>query len=453
VRRPTLRSTGTLGRTAGRAAGRATVLALAGTLLAGPLALAPAALGAEEEGIPRPYGDEVEPGSSFSDTAELGPGTYSVPVPEPGEDQYFEIPRTDPDDVIWVGATLQLEEAPSEYASWGVEATADGDSTQVCNNPTQTIGERSVVTTLFSANRTGECRSAETIVVRVANGVVVDEGEPVDTDAYYQLVVWAEPPVEDTSRLPAPNENSPWEPMEEPTGEPQEIEGSRTFSEATPIEDGYYATTMRKGRPAIFAFPLTYGQHAQVLAEMDGAADYFSGINAMWVSPLGGELRTVKPSGGPTAELGLDRGDQAGWSTPIVTYTNRQRAGGVGSLQGGTGFADQTAAPAVFAGTYYLVLEIPVEFEDPLPDELPVFLDVRTVTDYEGSPPDYASEPSPLQALDGSGYVATESEEQAAREDEVEPAPWPLVLGLFGGAAVLAVVGGVAVGRVVRSRS
>lgn len=433
---------------------RATVLALATALLAGPLALGPAALAdTEAPGLERPYGDELEPGTSFSDTAEVGPGTYTLNIPAEGEDHYFEIPRTDPDAVIWYGVTLQLEDTADDLSSFTVEGTAEGDSTVPCNSSFVETGELSYVTALYSANRTGECRAADSITLRVANGSLGEDGEALPTDAYYQLVVWTEPPVEDTSQLPAPNENSPWVPVEETEAEPTPVEGARTFTDAEDLADGYYSVTVEKGRPSIFAFPLTYGQHVQVLAENDGAADTFETLDAVWVSPLGGRLRDVEPSGGPGSGLGLARGDQAGWSTPIVTYTNRQRAGGVGASQGGTGFGQIQAAPAAFAGTYYLVVELPRTFGDPFPDELPLLLDVRTITDYEGSPPDYAAEPAALQSLDGSGYVATEEERQEAQEADAEPAPWPLVIALFVGAALLAAVGGVAVGRVVRSRS
>lgn len=438
---------------------RAAVLVLSATLLAGPLTLGPAVASEEPsdgsgEGsvLERPYGDEIEPGTSYSDTTEVGPGTYTLNVPATGEDHYFEIPRTDPDDVIWFGTTLQTEEPLSLYSTFTVESSAEGDTTVPCNNSYTGTKQYTFLTTLFSANRTGECRNAESIVLRIANDNEVEPDETIPTDTWYQLVVWTEPPVDDTSTLPDPNENSPWVPMEEQEGEPQPLEGARTFADAEELADGYYSTTIRRGTPQVFAVPLTFGQHAQVLVENDGVFDGFDFIDPVWVSPMGGQLRTVEPSGGPPASLDAsERGSQAGWSTPIVTYANRRRAGGVGASESGTAFGSVQAAPAAFAGTYYLVLEL--EAADGLPDELPLLLDVRTVTDYEGSPPDYAAEPAVQQSLDGSGYEATQEERREAQEAEAEPAPWLLVGGLFAGAALLAAVGGVAVGRVVRSRS
>lgn len=437
---------------------------LAAVLAATTLAVTPPSLASEEGGqddqsdqgdtatFEAPFGDRIEPGTSIGAAAEVTTGTYTMNVPEAGAEHFFEVRRGDPEEVIWYGVTTQVDRG-YDYAGLNLTGVADGDSTRECNAGVGSdLDSRSFLTQLASSNRSPDCRDAESIVISVANEEIADESLP--SDAFYQLVIWREPAVEDTGALPAPNEDSPWVQMN--PAEPQEVDGATSFTEAEPLADGTYRTTIRRGEPTIFAFPLTFGQHAQVEASIADGSTFngFSDITPAWVSPLGGLLREVDPSGGPGPALPVNGEAPAGWSTPIVTYTNRLRTGGVGGLSGG-GFGSTAAAPAAFAGTYFLALEIPGgEFDqDNYREETEIEMTVATITDYAASPPEYTTDAAPLSALDGSGYVATEEEEQAAREQSADEAPWLLVLGLFAGAALLAAVGGVAVGRVRRSRS
>ncbi|GAA1906230.1 hypothetical protein GCM10009737_03750 [Nocardioides lentus] len=428
------------------AAGLAALLAATSLALGtGPAASVPA-------GVEEPFGDPVEPGTSIAGATEVTTGTYVVPVPEPGQDHFFEIRRTQPGQVLWYGITADLEE-PIFYGTLAATGIADGDETRTCNEgQISNLDGLSYLTMLASGNRSPDCRDAESVVVVVESYEIADEVVP--TDGSYQLVVWTEPPTDPDDLAPGANENSRWTPVQA-TDPPRAVEGASTFVDAEPLADGTYRTTVRQGRAAVFAFPLTFGQHAQVEARIvEGARpeDSLDYVDAAWISPLGGQLRRVTPAGGPDPLLGLDGASTAGWSTPIVTYANRQRTGGVGNLDGRD---SQAAAPAAFAGTYFLVLELPGAGAkaESYTDKMVLDLTVATITDYRGSAPAYVAEPPPLPTLDGSGYVATAAEEQAAREAAARPAPWLLVGGLFALAALLAVVGGIAVGRVLGSRA
>ncbi len=69
------------------------------------------------------------PGTSIAGATEVTTGTYVVPVPEPGQDHFFEIRRTQPGQVLWYGITADLEE-PIFYGTLAATGIADGDETR-----------------------------------------------------------------------------------------------------------------------------------------------------------------------------------------------------------------------------------------------------------------------------------------------------------------------------------
>jgi Ca-activated chloride channel family protein len=384
----------------------------------GLLVLAAPAVAAEGSDF---AGDPVTPGPSAVETTAVGSGLYTLPVAEGSAEQFLEVQRTVPGSTLWYGASAEIPGASAGRAPiLTLESSPDGTGEACVDYESLSYGvdENPLKSVLFSTDHLGACREAESLVLRA--------GQNDMPAGDYQLVVWEEPPVTNSETLPERSTSVHWTPVE--PDEPTTVEPGPSYDRAPSVDDGTWSVHVVPGETALLRVPLTWGQHAQVEATSSTRAPGGGTVSARWISPLGGVLGdTAYDGGGPERrEVALDgSGDAAGWVTPTVAWRNRERSAKV--------------APAAFAGDYYLALDAG---DDVPADGADLTLSVATVTDYAPKPPDYSTDPPPMPLVDGSTPEA-----RSATDDADRGPSWPVVGGLFGGAAVFAAAGAVLLTR------
>ncbi|MBB6627972.1 hypothetical protein H5V45_11655 [Nocardioides sp. KIGAM211] len=378
-------------------------------------------------------GEEVTPAGNVIEATPVGPGLYTVAVPEGDAEQYVEVKRTIPGSTLWYGASAVLPKSDGSTAPLlTLESSPDGsgDSCVGFESLSDTLDQSTFSTRLFTTTKKPACQAADSLVLRTA-ATDVPAGR-------YQLVVWEEPPLEEGATLPDRSVTVPWAAL--PSAPPDDLVPGTTYADAPEVTAGTYAVHVEPGEPALVKVPLTWGQHAQVAAVSSTRTTAYATVGARWLSPLGGVLGETGYSGGPTTtELTLNSTPTtAGWATPTIAWKNRE------------GKAGDT--PAAIAGDYYLSIDT---FADKATkDGVDLTLNVGVVTDYPATAPPYAEDPPALPYVDGTSGPGSGGSDGAggsgtAAGDAGREAgtSWTLVGGLFGAAALFAVAGVVALGR------
>ena len=397
------------------------------------------------------HGTPLETSDELQNAPSVTSGVYVVDAPAEGETGYFEIPRTIDGSNIWVGATADLgPDAPGSVLDGGgdlrVSGFADGAVSDACwglgsSVHTDTPDGRDsprLATTLWQTNREPVCKAAATIVVAVSS---FDWTPPPDT--LVQLTVWEEPPATDTAGLQTPSKLVSWGDLGAP-GEPVEVEPGASWSDAPDISSGgTYAFHLDPGTVAVFRMRLDWGEHGQVLISTKERIRDYEAVAAYWAGPQGGavtqpELQNAPPDAdGFSFEL-EDGPATAAIATPVVNWRDRQ-------LERGTFGLDQTGMP----GTYYFVVHLKKDGSK----GADFTFQSGYFSDYAVAPPNYEPDPPAIPE------VATFEEDDVDKTDSssADPdgdgdVPWPIVLMLFGGGAIFAVIGVVALNRSRRGR-
>ena len=189
-------------------------------------------------------------------------------------------------------------------------------------------------------------------------------------------MVWEEPPVEDASLLPPPSTTQSWDGSVMPAK--GEAKLGTSYADAPDLTGGRYEAHVDPGVPALFAVPLDWGQHVEVSMQYKGAEykDYVP-IEAVLVTPLGGEAEWAKTDGGPTfPDVNLKYPSMdGGVASPTITWRNREKP---------------TSNPAAFPGTYYVMLKMGTK--DAPKKGADVTMGVNVITDKAADSP-YAEDP------------------------------------------------------------
>ncbi|WP_157551268.1 hypothetical protein [Nocardioides jensenii] len=390
--------------------------------------LAPAAAydaGADDE--------SVELATSVDDAPVIGVGRYTVPLPDSSASGYFAVERTIDDSTIWVGETVFAPKPVYSYLY--LTESADG-STQDCGvgvSVDSHVRRHEFLAGAIASQ--GACTTSDKVVLGHQGW---DAAKVPNADA--EVIVWEEPPVSDASILPPPALASKWDSAVSPDKGTAEL--GHTYADAPELVGGRWDVHVDPGRTALFKVPLDWNQHLQLHMSYDGDETTESKrVEPILITPVGGKSQWGEAVDGPDGEAPT-YGDidskypslDGGVVSPSITWRNRESDG----------------VTAAFPGTYYVMLQMPVD--EIGAGGLDFTIDTRVVTDRPAKSP-YSQDAEAIPALDGSDPVEESSQDRADDSSSSEQTPWGAVGGLFAGSAAMAAVGVVALGRHRRSRA
>ena len=379
-------------------------------------------------------GDPITLSDSAETAPEVTPGLHTMNMPDSLSPAYFSVPRTMKKSTIWAGETL-ITERPIETSMF-VTPTVAGSSGD--------CGPGTYFETYYNfhdfftgaARSTAKCQGSDKVVFMHTGW-----DSPKFGGDQAQLVVWEEPFV-DASILPPPALSLPWVDDEPPAKGSVDLGG--TYADAPELVGGRWSVHIDPGRTALFKVPLDWNQHLQLGLTNDGPASADNVlVKPILVNPVGATSKwgTAVSEGDVEApdyqDLDLKYSSlDGGVVSPSITWRNREAT-------------DVTAA---FPGTYYVMLRLAKkEIQKQGAD---ITISTQVITDKAAASP-YDEKAAPVPALDGSDQDAgSDPEKKASTGPSTEnPTPWAAVSGLFGGSAVLAVAGVLALGRHRRSRA
>jgi hypothetical protein len=388
-----------------------------------------------------PDPDAVALASDAGEAPILGAGVYDGRVPDAGETGFVALNRTIPGSTLWVAETLHLKDR--RYGQLQYKAhPADDVEDQVCQTQTS-IGNEYTQNPLITSTMMiddEQCGSDADLVISTTNSEYSDT--PLAADSPFSMVLWEEPPARDPSLLPPPAVNVDW------TGEVQPARGREKlgtdFASAPELVNGRWAVRVAPRRLGLFRVPLDWGEHVEVGMLYQGPQrEEYVPIKATLLTPLGGEARWAEAEGSPLFDsVSLSYpGSQSGIASPSISWRNREKG---------------TANYAAFPGVYYVNLLMSPK--DAPPKGADITVSVQVVKDREMASP-YAEKGLPAPDLGEHGAFAAQMAalEEREREESAEdgPAddapPWALAGLLFAGSAVMAVAGGVTLGKYRRS--
>lgn len=377
-------------------------------------------------------------GDSYEKATVVEPGLHPFTAPANGQEGYLAVERTIDNSTIWLGETLfspkpvdnryfvraTSEELGESCGGWPVESTyyfheylgGGGFGSESCRNSDR-------VTFIHNGPTSGNI-----------------------SDAVGQLVVWEEPPVTDRSILPPPAMTSRWSAKAPPAKGSTDL--GTDFASAPEMVDGRWDVHVNPGEPALFKVPLDWNQHMQVHLTYDGVATEDSvPIEPVLISPVGATSYWGKHTAGKNVKapdfddlnLAYSGEDGGGAVSPSITWRNREVDG----------------ITAAFPGNYYVMLRMNREntSEKALPKSgADITVAVKVITDKSPSSP-YSQDPDPIPDLSGEDAADEETEAKVSDASSSESTPWGTVGGLFGGSAVMAAAGFVALAKHRRSRA
>ena len=409
--------------------------------------LAVACLLAPAMAVESPAADEeITFGTSEADAPVVAPGRYEFRMPEAESENFLAVERKIPRSTIWVAQTLVSSGTKNGYLYY--DATG-ADSQNRCSDDAGSfegddyIGHQ-FMTGILQIGK-GPCLKEDKVDLSYRPYASGDDSK-VPSGEKGQIVVWEEPPVEDASLLPPPSTTQSWDGSVMPAK--GEAELGTSYADAPDLTGGRYEAHIDPGVPALFAVPLDWGQHVEVSMQYKGTEykDYVP-IEAVLVTPLGGEAEWAKTEGGPTfADVNLKYPSMDGGVTsPTITWRNREKP---------------ASNPAAFPGTYFVMLKIGTK--DAPARGADVTLGVNVITDQAADSPS-ASEPAPPPDIRGRAAAPTDDggegkeggqggNESASSSSSGGATPWGTVTALFGGAAVMAAAGAFSLSRYRRVR-
>ncbi|QIX28484.1 hypothetical protein ncot_19225 [Nocardioides sp. JQ2195] len=379
-------------------------------------------------------------GDSYDTTTVVEPGLHPFVPPASNAEGYLSVERTIDNSTIWLGETL-LSPEPVE-TSYFVRPTTD-ESGQSCGTGW------SVEATYYFHEFLGgggfgsaACRKSDQVTF-VHNGPL--EGDLSGAEA--QLVVWEEPPVTDRSILPPPAITSKWSAKAPPAKGTVEL--GTDFASAPELAGGRWDVHVDPGRTALFKVPLDWNQHMQVHLTYDGVRTEQSvPIEPVLITPIGATSYWGDHFAGKDVEapdftdlnLAYSGPEGAGAVSPSITWRNREESG----------------IKAAFPGNYYVLLRMNKNNVDDKANPkngADITVGVKVITDKPPRSP-YSQDPEPIPDLNGEEPADEESETKASdSSSSADTTSWGAVGGLFGGSAVMAAAGFVALGKHRRSRA
>ncbi|MGC4939626.1 vWA domain-containing protein [Kribbella sp. DT2] len=390
-------------------------------------------------------GTAAQPGSP-----ELVPGLYSDKFDLKDKLKHYTLKRTIPGSTLRAGISFRR---PSEATSLVIQtelqvATLDGED---CSKsyPRVQEGEQGFATGTATSwtkfkKEPGKCANDDALVLTVDPGKDFREIK----DVAYEIRVDEEPPVEDTTSLPAEANDPTWVAM--PGTTPRDIVPGSSFPDAPLLEAGTYKTTLMPGELQLYKVKADWGQRIQAQATvppLSGATADALGLvrylDTAVISPNGEEAFSVFAKGapgGPGGKRGVltKRGVTQAITTKEIRYMNRD-----GANNQDTG----TSIP----GEYYVVVSLTRKDGD-TPFTVPMTLTVGTPGTAGAGKPAYTDGATPV-AGDSVTPSATPSEPTGEKTeaggpvptdttvDDDDGAPYALIGGLGGGALLLILLG------------
>lgn len=386
--------------------------------------LAPAAAYSPAEDEP------IKPAAEDDDPPTVEPGLHQLELPSGAGTKYLRVHREIPGSTIWLGQTHISAGTENQYL--GLTVRDGGDDCPYADfEGADYEGHKFVTGGIHAAPR---CSSGKT----------VDFGERPTTSfplggELADLAIWEEPPVEDRSVLPPPATRLQWD--DEGVPAEGEVELGTTLGDAPELAEGKYDIHLTPTEPALFRVDLDWNQHLQLGYSITGKPAGSALIEPVLVNPVGAESEWATLNGGPslTSVMTTYPNNEAGVASPSITWRNRESRG----------------VTAAFPGTYYVMMKLGEK--DAPPSGADLSLSVKVITDKEPQSP-YDSEYRDSDAavapdIGGHGTPASEGSEEKseATGDDSGSTSWGTVGGLFAGALVMALAGGLSLTRYRRS--
>ncbi|MEV6281338.1 VWA domain-containing protein [Kribbella sp. NPDC051770] len=286
------------------------------------------------------------------------------------------------------------------------------------------------------------CASAEQLVLTVDPGKDFRELKGVP----YELRVDEEPPVAETTALPAEADDPTWASM--PGSAPRDVVPGSSFPDAPLLDAGSYKTTVMPGELQIYKIKADWGQRIQAqvtVPQLAGATgEAVNGIRYLdtaLISPTGEDVYAVfaknMPGGSGKRGVLTKRGVIQAITTKEIRYLNRD-----GANNQDTG----TSTP----GEYYLAVSLTRKAKDQA-FAIPMTLTVGLVGTAGTGKPEYTDGATPVAGDSVTPSPTPSTGEKTEAGGPVPPSspsspdddgtPYGLIGGLGGGALVLVAVG------------
>lgn len=384
----------------------------------------------EEAGEPtddRVRGEAVEGSGSTTNAPLLAPGRYLDTTPAAGAKQYYAV------DVPENGGVLVTATGHPDRASGGgnedliVEfMTRDGG---VCNQFEARLSD-TAVSSIVSAGLIfspyvnsyagSPCAGASQLLVTVSRR---GNAEPYPVE----LTVWSFPEVREADALPPAEEDEVFGAAVRratASGDPTEIEGGRSLSDAPAIDPGVYRDAIQPGEQRVYRVRADWGQTplftATLGADTNAASVLGNGslqVRARWASPVRHLIDArANPENGAADSVRYsgDRPATVTAAVPEIRFLNQSSS------------QSPSIANASLPGYYYLILEAEGR-QGAGQLSIPFELSVEVAGDIVGAP-------------DFAGELLGPDDEVAAAEDEAgDGFPWVAVSVLVTGVLLLLV--------------
>lgn len=370
---------------------------------------------------------------SAADENPLDSGVYDIHLPEEGDEGWVAVKREQKGSTIWLAESLASPELRNNrYMS--LRQMADGTGSDCGEDSVNFEGDDYRQHQFMSAilRSEGECATSDSVYYSHDAPSGFEHSEQVTT-----MAVWEEPPVEDVSLLPPPSLEQKWTGKTDSLPEKGDANLGATFAEAPDLTGGRWNAHVDPGKVALFRVPLDWNQHLELGMKYDGEGqDEFVSIEPVLITPLGGisewgEMQNGAGDAPSFADLNLKYPTMpAGAVSPSITWRNREADG----------------VTAAFPGTYYVMIKMGAA--DAPKQGVDFTMGVNVVTDKAAASP-YAEEGDPVPDVGGHSEeeeTGDEGEEKASGGSG-DKTPWGAVSALFGGSAVMAAVGALALGR------
>ncbi|WUJ71723.1 VWA domain-containing protein [Kribbella soli] len=389
----------------------------------------------------------------------LAPGHYSDTFGADTTSKHYLIKRTMTGSTLRAGVSfrrpsggsfviqteVKLNTLTGEQCGWSYPRAFDGD---------QGLATGTAASWSKYEKKNDECAESDQLVLTVNPGKDFRELKGVP----YELRIDEEPPVDETTSLPAAAGDPVWVPMAGST--PREIVPGSSFPDAPLLQPGSYKTTLMPGELQLYKVKADWGQRIQAqitVPEMAGAtAEAIDGIRYLdtaLISPIGEDVYAVfakkVPGGSYTKAVLTKRGLVKAVTSKEIRYLNRN-----GANNQDTG----TSTP----GEYYIAVSLTRKDDDKafaIPLTLtvglqgtagtgkPTYVDGATPVSGDSITPSPTAEPSETPAGDKGGDKTEAGGPVQGSSDSDDGTPVVLVAGLGGGGLALLLVGVFAVLR------
>ncbi|MGY4720036.1 vWA domain-containing protein [Naumannella cuiyingiana] len=345
----------------------------------------------------------------------LTTGRWVDKLGAPGQARHYRLTRTVEGSSFWVGASMQPPSSSDAQVSLrlsplGQPSLSCGDdiASRITASFSRTLLTGVANSWLPPDSTKTDCLTGD-LVLSVTPAEAYDplEGQPI------QINVVEEPPLAADAAIPQPPADPTWQPV--PLGQPIDRQGEFSFDTAPLIDPGTYRFTISPGDVQLFRVPAGWGQRIQATVLMPPATGdgYGSSFKLRVLSPLGGDASVDAAESPNSSSDSTSTGTEsaASVSTYPIAYRNRE-------------LPTEARTSAALPGEYLIAVTYDEGDGETMTATLQadVIGDDAQVPDYQGDPPDVRGPGNDRGLLGGR--------------------PWPLIIGLAGGAAALVAIGG-----------